>query len=90
MWQSSNDSKPNNTTFEKLIYEFLDTTVTKWTDGTMKRNKGALEKHVLPIMGKRQFADIRPMEWMNLLKSIQREKGIIAGQPVKGVMPRSL
>lgn len=33
--------------------------------------------HVLPIMGKRQFADIRPMEWMNLLKSIQREKGII-------------
>jgi integrase len=67
----------NNATFEKLIYEFLDTKVVKWTDGTMKRNKGALEKHVLPIMGKRQFADIRPMEWMNLLKSIQREKGII-------------
>ena len=67
----------NNATFERLIYEFLDNKVTKWTDGTMTRNKGALEKHILPIMGKRKYTDIKPIEWMNLFQGIQREKGII-------------
>lgn len=67
----------NNATLERLIYEFLDNKVTKWTDGTMKRNKGALEKHILPIMGKRQYTEIKPIEWMNLFQSIQRQKGII-------------
>ncbi|MEC7118805.1 MAG: tyrosine-type recombinase/integrase [Pseudomonadota bacterium] len=67
----------NNATFERLIYEFLDNKVTKWTDGTMTRNKGALEKHILPIMGKRKYTEIKPIEWMNLFQSIQREKGII-------------
>lgn len=67
----------NNATFERLIYEFLDNKATKWTDGTMTRNKGALEKHILPIMGKRKYTEIKPIEWMNLFQGIQREKGII-------------
>lgn len=67
----------NNATFERLIYEFLDNKVTKWTDGTMTRNKGALEKHILPIMAKRKYTEIKPIEWMNLFQGIQREKGII-------------
>lgn len=67
----------NNATLERLIYEFLDNKATKWTDGTMTRNKGALEKHILPIMGKRKYTEIKPIEWMNLFQGIQREKGII-------------
>lgn len=66
-----------NSTFERLAREWLDTKINKWTDGTMKRNKGALELHIFPIMGKRAYKDIKPIEWMNLFKNIQREKGII-------------
>jgi integrase len=63
--------------FEQLAREFLDSKVNKWVAGTMKRNKGALELHIFPIMGKRAYKDIKPIEWMNLFKNIQREKGII-------------
>lgn len=66
-----------SSTFEKLAVEWLDGKVNKWTEGTMKRNKGALEKHIFPVMGKRVYKEIKPIEWMNLFKSIQREKGII-------------
>lgn len=64
-------------TFECLVREFLDGKVSKWAAGTMVRNKGALENHVLPIMGKRKYTEIKPVEWMNLFTTIQREKGII-------------
>ncbi len=47
-----------------------------WVQDTMTRNKGALEKHIFPIFGKRLYTTIKPIEWMNLLKSIQQEKGI--------------
>ena len=67
----------NFSTFEQLAREFLDTKVNKWVSGTMTRNKRALEIHIFPIMGKRNYIDIKPIEWMNLFKSIQREKGII-------------
>lgn len=67
----------NNSTFEKLAYEYLEAKVTRWTDDTMKRNRGALEKHVLPVFGKRSYATIKPVEWMQLFTTIQREKGII-------------
>lgn len=66
----------NTSTFESLAREWLDTNVNKWVEGTMTRNKGALEKHIIPIFGKRLFASIKPIEWMNLLKGIQQEKGI--------------
>lgn len=66
-----------SSTFEKLAVEWLDGKVNKWTEGTMKRNKGALEKHIFPVMGKRAYKEIKPIEWMNLFKNIQREKGII-------------
>lgn len=67
----------SNSTFEKLAREWLDGKINKWTEGTMRRNKGALELHIFPVMGKRVYKDIKPIEWMNLFKTIQREKGII-------------
>jgi hypothetical protein len=42
----------------------------------MTRNKGALEKHIFPMFGKRLFASIRPIEWMEYLKRIQLEQKI--------------
>lgn len=66
----------NNATFEILAREWLDTKVNTWVQDTMTRNKGALEKHVFPIFGKRLYTTIKPIEWMNHLKGIQQEKGI--------------
>ena len=66
----------NNATFESLAREWLDTKLNKWVADTMTRNKGALEKHIFPVFGKRLYTTIKPKEWMDLLKGIQQEKGI--------------
>ncbi|OTG74007.1 integrase [Acinetobacter sp. ANC 4169] len=66
----------NNATFELLAREWLDTKLNSWVADTMTRNKGALEKHIFPVFGKRLYTTIKPIEWMNLLKGIQQEKGI--------------
>ena len=66
----------NNATFELLAREWLDTKLTSWVADTMTRNKGALEKHVFPVFGKRLYTTIKPIEWMNHLKGIQQSKGI--------------
>ena len=66
----------NNATFELLAREWLDTKLTSWVADTMTRNKGALEKHVFPVFGKRLYTTIKPIEWMNHLKDIQQSQGI--------------
>lgn len=66
----------NNATFEVLAREWLDTKLNSWVKDTMVRNKGALEKHIFPVFGKRLFSTIKPIEWMNHLKGIQQQQGI--------------
>lgn len=66
----------HNATFEALAKEWLDTKQSKWATDTMTRNKGALEKHIFPVLGKRLYTTIRPIEWMNHLKGIQQEHKI--------------
>lgn len=66
----------NNATFEVLAREWLETKVNTWVPDTMTRNKGALEKHVFPVFGKRLYTSIKPIEWMNHLKGIQQRQGI--------------
>lgn len=66
----------HNSTFENLAKEWLDTKQNKWVSDTMVRNKGALEKHIYPTLGKRSFTTIRPIEWMNHLKGIQQQHKI--------------
>lgn len=66
----------NNATFEALAREWLDTKQNRWVADTMTRNKGALEKHIYPVFGKRLYTSIRPIEWMNHLKGIQQEHKI--------------
>ncbi|ENV75681.1 tyrosine-type recombinase/integrase [Acinetobacter ursingii] len=66
----------NNATFEALAREWLDTKQNRWVADTMTRNKGALEKHIYPVFGKRLYTSIRPIEWMNHLKGVQQEHKI--------------
>lgn len=75
-----------NNTFGKLTNEFLDTKVSRWTVDTMKRNRGALEKHVVPVFGNRPYAAIKPIEWMELFTKIQKEQGIQVGCWSKMIM----
>lgn len=65
----------NNATFEVLAREWL-ATKNSWVADTMTRNKGALEKNIFPVFGKRLYVSIKPIEWMNHLKGIQQEQGI--------------
>ncbi|MDO9521500.1 MAG: tyrosine-type recombinase/integrase [Pseudohongiella sp.] len=62
-------------TFEKLATEWLLARRPSWTDGTYKRAKGGLELHIFPTVGKRPFVSIHPMEWMDLLREMEK-KGI--------------
>jgi integrase len=65
-----------NNTFEALAREWFDTRRHAWEDGTAKRIIGALELHVFPVFGKRLYAEILPMEWMEFLRGME-DKGII-------------
>ncbi|MFU8925910.1 tyrosine-type recombinase/integrase [Acinetobacter puyangensis] len=66
----------SNATFEALAKEWLDAKQSKWVADTMTRNKGALEKHIFPVLGNRLYTTIRPIEWMNHLKGIQQKHKI--------------
>lgn len=59
-------------TFEQLAREWYVTKCKVWTEGTAIRAIGALEKHVFPLFGKRPYSDILPMEWMDLLRNMER------------------
>lgn len=62
-------------TFQALATEWLDNQ-RSWTEGTRNRHIGSLNKHVLPAFGARRYADITPMEWLDLLQGMERQ-GII-------------
>lgn len=65
-----------SSTFEALAREWIEIRRLGWADSTAKRNIGALELHVFPIFGKRLYAEILPIEWMEFLKGMERQ-GII-------------
>lgn len=74
--RKAKELEENNATFEALAREWIDTKQNTWVADTLTRNRGALEKHIYPIFGKRLFASIRPIEWMEHLKGIQQEHKI--------------
>ena len=65
-----------NNTFEHLAREWYAAKRKNWTDGTATRTIGALELHVFPVLGKRIYTEILPMEWMDFLRGME-QKGII-------------
>ncbi|MFJ3263946.1 tyrosine-type recombinase/integrase [Pseudomonas sp. NPDC086581] len=63
-------------TFEKLAREWYANKRKTWTEGTAIRTIGALELHVFPVFGKRPFAEILPIEWMEFLRGME-QTGIV-------------
>jgi integrase len=61
-------------TFKKLAEEWHSSRRAGWTEGTSKRIHNALKRHVYPKLGNRPFASIHPMEWMDLLRSMEDQK----------------
>lgn len=62
-----------NDTFEALAREWHTSRLTGWDAGTAKRILGALERHVFPTLGKRPYTSIMSMEWMDLLRGLERQ-----------------
>jgi integrase len=60
-------------TFEPLAREWYNSRLSNWDAGTAKRIIGALERHVFPIFGKRQYVDITPLEWMEFLRGMEQQ-----------------
>lgn len=65
-----------NNTFERLAREWYAVKCKTWTEGTAVRTIGALEKHVFPVLGKRPYTGIMPMEWMEFLRGME-QTGIV-------------
>lgn len=65
-----------NNTFEKLAREWYAGKSRSWSEGTATRAISSLELHIFPTFGKRPFAQILPIEWMQLLQGME-QKGIL-------------
>ncbi|HHQ2526722.1 TPA: tyrosine-type recombinase/integrase [Pseudomonas aeruginosa] len=63
-------------TFESLAREWIEIRCSGWAPSTAKRTIGALERHVFPVFGRRLYKEILPIEWMDLLRGMERQ-GII-------------
>ncbi len=62
--------------FEALAREWFEIRRGGWEPGTARRIIGALELHVFPVFGKRPYAEIPPIEWMEFLQGLG-QKGIV-------------
>ena len=62
-----------NDTFEAMAREWYASRLSSWDAGTAKRVMGALERHVFPTFGKRQYTGILSMEWMELLRGMEQQ-----------------
>lgn len=60
-------------TFELLAREWYASRLTNWDAGTAKRIIGALERHVFPLFGKRPYAEITPLEWIEFLRGMEQQ-----------------
>lgn len=67
------DVEAANDTFEAMAREWHASRMSSWDAGTAKRVMGALERHVFPSFGKRPFISIMSMEWMDLLRGLEKQ-----------------
>ncbi|WP_291354373.1 tyrosine-type recombinase/integrase [Acinetobacter sp. UBA3106] len=67
-------------TFKQLAEEFYLTKT--WTPDTTARNVGALNNHVMPAMGKRDYRNITKQEWHDLFQEIQKKLNPRTGKPI--------
>lgn len=67
-------------TFQQLAEEFYLTKT--WTPDTTARNVGALNNHVMPAMGKKDYRNINKQEWHDLFQEIQKKLNPRTGKPI--------
>lgn len=66
--------------FKSLAVEYCKNK--KWTDGTRTRNEGALNNHVYPLMGSRDYRRVTKKEWLDLIRDIQKKLHPRTGKPI--------
>ena len=66
--------------FYQLAEDFYKTKT--WTPNTRIRNIGAINNHVIPIMGNRDYRKITKQEWYALFQSIQKKLNPRTGKPI--------
>lgn len=66
--------------FKSLAVEYCNNKT--WTDGTRTRNEGALNNHVYPLMGNRDYRKITKKEWLDLIRDIQKKLHPRTGKPI--------
>lgn len=66
--------------FRSLAQEYCNSKV--WVDGTRIRNEGALQNHIYPLMGSRDFRKITKKEWLELFQTIQQKLHPRTGKPI--------
>lgn len=66
--------------FQSLAEDYYTTKT--WTPETKKRNIGALNNHVFPVMGNRDYRHISKQEWHALFQSIQNKLNARTGEPI--------
>lgn len=62
--------------FENLMKDWIDTRKNSWEPATFKKEVQSIEKHLLPIFGKRKFKEIKSSEWLEFFQTKQREEKI--------------
>lgn len=66
--------------FYQLAEEFYKTKT--WTADTKARNVGAINNHVIPVMGSRDYRVITKQEWHDLFRDIQKKLNHRTGKPI--------
>lgn len=61
-------------TFECLAEEWLTARRPGWTEKTYRRAESGLRTHVYPTLGRRSFASIHPMEWMDVFRAMEKQE----------------
>lgn len=58
--------------FEYLMRDWIDTKKNTWEPTTFKKEVQSIEKHLLPVFGKRKYKDITSGEWLEFFQKKQR------------------
>lgn len=74
------DLEQSSFTLQQLAQDYYTTKT--WTPSTKTRNIGALNNHVFPIMGKRDYRKITKQEWHSLFQDIQNKLNPRTGKPI--------
>nr|WP_205683428.1 tyrosine-type recombinase/integrase [Acinetobacter sp. SA01] len=62
--------------FSTLMSEWLNTKQHTWGEATYSKAVKSIERHIIPMFGKRSFDEISPKEWFDFFQGLQRNLNI--------------